>query len=115
MVRFNLYQHRKWCTDSFLFRRDLFAYRTLLWTYEKLFDVGQPFEKPSRNQSDPVAGAFAQQLPISFVSEYVTEQMRKEVDLHNEALNATKTAQYLANEPSLRDKVSRTPSYYLNS
>ena len=62
--------------------RDLFAYRTLLWAAEKAFDI-----------------------PVSVGSGYVTEQMRKEVDLHNEALNATKTAQLLANEPTLRDRV----------
>lgn len=31
--------------------------------------------------------------------------MRKEVDLHNEAENAEKTARYLENEPSLKGRV----------
>ncbi|KAL8293621.1 hypothetical protein RQP46_000322 [Phenoliferia psychrophenolica] len=61
---------------------DLFAYRALLWAADKAFEI-----------------------PVAFVSGYVTEQMRKEVDLHNEALNATKTAAFLENEPSLKGKV----------
>ncbi|KAI5476275.1 hypothetical protein MNV49_007912 [Pseudohyphozyma bogoriensis] len=60
---------------------DLFAYRMLLWSYEKLFD-----------------------LPISFVSKEVTKQMRKETNLFNEATNAEKTARFLAGEPSLVNK-----------
>ncbi|KAM0752758.1 ABC1-domain-containing protein [Meredithblackwellia eburnea MCA 4105] len=61
---------------------DLFAYRTLLQCYEYLFD-----------------------LPVSFVSKYVSEQMRKEVDLANEAENALKTARFLEDEPTLKGRV----------
>lgn len=43
-------------------------------------------------------------LPVSFVADYVCDQMRKEVDLANEARNAEKTARYLATEPALKDK-----------
>lgn len=44
-------------------------------------------------------------LPVSFVADYVALHMRKEVDLANEAKNAEKSANFLANEPTLRDKV----------
>lgn len=62
--------------------RDLFCYRALLYSYEKLFD-----------------------LPVAFISQYVSEQMRKEAHLENEARNAEQTAKYLADEPGLRDRV----------
>ncbi|GAA5902400.1 hypothetical protein JCM5296_003131 [Sporobolomyces johnsonii] len=62
---------------------DLFCYRALLWSYEKLFD-----------------------LPVAFISRYVTEQMRKEADLANEARNAERTANYLKNEPTLKDRAT---------
>ncbi|GAA5840258.1 hypothetical protein JCM9279_002327 [Rhodotorula babjevae] len=61
---------------------DLFCYRALLWTYERLFD-----------------------MPVAFISQYVSEQMRKEVNLKTEATNAERTARYLADEPRLRDRV----------
>lgn len=70
-------------------RRDLFAYRTLLSVYEKVFD-----------------------LPVAFVSRYVSEQMRKEVDLYHEATNAKRAAEHLANEPALTDKVSIPRVYW---
>lgn len=54
----------------------------LLYTYERVFD-----------------------LPVAFFAEYVTDQMRREIDLAHEAKNATETAISVANEPSLRDKV----------
>lgn len=69
-------------------RRDLFCYRVLLWSYEKIFD-----------------------LPVAFVSQYVSEQMRKEGNLRHEADNAMRTAEYLAKEPTLRDRV-RVPKVY---
>ncbi|KAM0791476.1 hypothetical protein ACM66B_005929 [Microbotryomycetes sp. NB124-2] len=62
---------------------DLFSYRALMWTYEKLFD-----------------------MPISFISNYVSSQMRHEVDLKHEASNAERAARDLATEPSLRDRVA---------
>ncbi|GAA5868128.1 hypothetical protein JCM3774_001029 [Rhodotorula dairenensis] len=61
---------------------DLFCYRVLLWSYEKIFD-----------------------LPVAFVSEYVSQQMRQEGNLRNEADNAMRTARCLAAEPTLRDRV----------
>ncbi|GAA6023072.1 hypothetical protein JCM8202_004662 [Rhodotorula sphaerocarpa] len=67
---------------------DLFCYRVLLWSYEKIFD-----------------------LPVAFVSQYVSEQMRKEGNLRHEADNAMRTAEYLAKEPTLRDRV-RVPKIY---
>lgn len=62
---------------------DLAAYRALLWAFEKGFEI-----------------------PISFLGETVTREMRKEVDLNNEAENATKTQSLLLQERSLRDKVT---------
>lgn len=69
--------------------RDLFSYRALLWTYEKLFD-----------------------LPISFVSKYVTLQMRKEVNLKTEAENATRAGKNIANDASLRDRITVPKVYW---
>ncbi|BGP16304.1 hypothetical protein JCM10213_006461 [Rhodosporidiobolus nylandii] len=62
---------------------DLFSYRALLWSYEKLFD-----------------------LPVAFVSQYVSEQMRKEADLRHEAENAERCAQFVREDPHLRDRVT---------
>lgn len=59
----------------------MWCYRTLLWTYEKLFD-----------------------LPVAFVSKYISDQMRKEANLQHEAENSTRMAAYLAKEPGLRDR-----------
>ncbi|GAA5939292.1 ABC1 kinase family protein [Sporobolomyces koalae] len=67
---------------------DLFCYRALLWSYEKIFD-----------------------LPVSFISKYVTEQMRKEANLVTEAHNAERTAEYLKNEPTLK-KTAMVPTVY---
>ncbi|GAA6034088.1 hypothetical protein JCM8097_000689 [Rhodosporidiobolus ruineniae] len=67
---------------------DLFCYRALLWSYEKLFE-----------------------LPVAFISQYVSEQMRKEADLTHEAKNAEETMRFLANEPILREKVT-VPKVY---
>lgn len=61
---------------------DLFAYRALLWAFEWGFEI-----------------------PIGFLGETVTSEMRKEVDLNNEAENATKTQSLLLQEKTLRDKV----------
>ena len=44
-------------------------------------------------------------MPVAFISQYVSEQMRKEVNLKTEATNAERTARYLADEPRLRDRV----------
>ncbi|GAA5910016.1 ABC1 kinase family protein [Sporobolomyces salmoneus] len=67
---------------------DLFCYRALLWSYEKLFD-----------------------LPVAFISQYVTEQMRKEANLVTEAHNAERTANYLKNESNLRNR-AMVPNVY---
>ncbi|GAA5996651.1 ABC1 kinase family protein [Rhodotorula paludigena] len=67
---------------------DLWCYRTLLWTYEKLFD-----------------------LPVAFVSKYISDQMRKEANLQHEAENSTRMAAYLAKEPGLRDR-AMAPKIY---
>ncbi|GAA5856773.1 hypothetical protein JCM8547_008835 [Rhodosporidiobolus lusitaniae] len=62
---------------------DLFCYRALTYSFEKLFD-----------------------LPVHFVSKFISEQMRKEVDLRHEAQNAEKTAQFVKKDKELREKVS---------
>lgn len=74
-------QHQADCRG--IASRDLFCYRALLWTYERLFD-----------------------LPVAFISQYISEQMRKEANLKTEASNAERTARYLADEPSLRDRAT---------
>ncbi|KAJ9118281.1 hypothetical protein QFC22_004192 [Naganishia vaughanmartiniae] len=61
---------------------DLWSYRTLMYLTEKLFD-----------------------MPMYFVADYVSEQMRLETDFLNEAINAQKCAAFLADTPELRDKV----------
>ncbi|GAA5874335.1 hypothetical protein JCM16303_005815 [Sporobolomyces ruberrimus] len=60
---------------------DLFCYRALLYSYEKIFE-----------------------LPVAFISQYVTEQMRKEANLVTEAHNAERTADYLKKEANLRNR-----------
>ncbi|GAA5820221.1 hypothetical protein JCM11251_005532 [Rhodosporidiobolus azoricus] len=62
---------------------DLLCYRVLMWSFEKLFD-----------------------LPVSFISKYVSEQMKKEVDLSHEARNAETTMRFLEKEKDLRDRVA---------
>lgn len=53
-----------------------------MWMQEKLFD-----------------------LPVAFIARYVSDQMRKEVNLRNEAQNAERAAKSLRGEVSLRDRV----------
>lgn len=57
--------------------------RALLYCFEQLFD-----------------------LPVTFVGEYVSEQMRKEVDLAHEARNSEKMLAYVMDDVNLKDKVS---------
>lgn len=54
----------------------------LLWIYEKAF-----------------------QIPCYFVAPYVSQQIKQETDFLNEAENSERTARYVADEPSLRDKI----------
>ncbi|KAJ9116125.1 hypothetical protein QFC20_000802 [Naganishia adeliensis] len=61
---------------------DLWSYRSLMYLTEKLFD-----------------------MPMYFVADYVSEQMRLETDFLNEAINAQKCAAFLADTPELKDKV----------
>lgn len=69
--------------------RDLFSYRALMWMQEKLFD-----------------------LPVAFIARYVSDQMRKEVSLRNEAQNAERAAASIKGEPSLRDRVTIPKVYW---
>ncbi|GAA5855130.1 hypothetical protein JCM3766R1_003197, partial [Sporobolomyces carnicolor] len=68
---------------------DLFCYRALLWSYEKIFD-----------------------LPVAFVSQYVTEQMRKEANLVTEAHNAERTAEFVKSDSHLRGRVMVPKVYW---
>ncbi|GAA6013806.1 hypothetical protein JCM10207_008198 [Rhodosporidiobolus poonsookiae] len=68
---------------------DLFCYRALLWSYERLFE-----------------------LPVAFISQYVSEQMRKEANLVHEAQNAEKAAVFLRNDPALRDRATIPKVYW---
>lgn len=61
---------------------DLWSYQSLLYLTEKLFNV-----------------------PMYFVAEYVSEQMRLETDFLNEARNAQKCRELLKETPELREKV----------
>ncbi|WRT68836.1 uncharacterized protein IL334_005817 [Kwoniella shivajii] len=61
---------------------DLFSYRSLMWACEKVFD-----------------------MPMYFVAKYVSSQMRLETSFINEANNARKCAELLAQTPELRDDV----------
>lgn len=44
-------------------------------------------------------------IPCYFMAPYVAKQIRLETDFINEAKNSERTAEALAEEPSLRDKV----------
>lgn len=59
-----------------------------MWMQEKLFD-----------------------LPVSFIADYVSEQMKKEVSLRNEALNAERAGRDIQSDSSLRDRVT-VPTVY---
>ncbi|WWC97778.1 hypothetical protein V866_004665 [Kwoniella sp. B9012] len=61
---------------------DLFSYRSLMWMCERLFD-----------------------MPMYFVAKYVSSQMRLETSFTNEANNARRCAQLLAQTPELKDDV----------
>lgn len=61
---------------------DLFAYRTLLYVYEKVFD-----------------------LPVYFIAHYVSDQIRKETDFICEARNSERTAKFFENDTLLRDNI----------
>ncbi|GHJ89785.1 hypothetical protein NliqN6_6187 [Naganishia liquefaciens] len=61
---------------------DLWSYRTLMYLTEKLFA-----------------------MPMYFVADYVSQQMRLETNFMNEATNAQKCAEFLASTPELKDKV----------
>ncbi|WVQ64100.1 uncharacterized protein L199_002259 [Kwoniella botswanensis] len=61
---------------------DLFSYRSLMWMCEKLFD-----------------------MPMYFVAKYVSSQMRLETSFTNEANNARRCAELLAQTPELKDDV----------
>ncbi|EFP85933.2 atypical/ABC1/ABC1-B protein kinase [Puccinia graminis f. sp. tritici CRL 75-36-700-3] len=61
---------------------DLFAYRSLLYVYQKVFE-----------------------LPVYFIAHYVSDQIRKETDFVCEAKNSERTATLIENDPSLKDQI----------
>ncbi|PLW34527.1 hypothetical protein PCANC_19231 [Puccinia coronata f. sp. avenae] len=61
---------------------DLFAYRSLLYVYQKVFE-----------------------LPVYFIANYVSDQIRKETDFVCEARNSERTAQLFQEDASLRDQI----------
>ncbi|WAQ93364.1 hypothetical protein PtA15_18A424 [Puccinia triticina] len=68
---------------------DLFAYRSLLYVYEKVFD-----------------------LPVYFVAQYVSDQIRKETDFLCEARNAERTAALVASDARLREHIYVPPVHW---
>ncbi|KAF6756514.1 ABC1 family-domain-containing protein [Ephemerocybe angulata] len=62
---------------------DLGAYRAVMWMFEN----------------------WAFDLPVYFIVDFVSEHLRQELDFINEAKNAMQTAEFVRNEPSLRDRV----------
>ncbi|KAL7421425.1 hypothetical protein Q5752_004311 [Cryptotrichosporon argae] len=61
---------------------DLWSYRSLMWLAQRIFD-----------------------LPMYFVAEYVSSQMRLETSFTHEADNARRCAELLARTPQLKDDV----------
>ncbi|OSX61911.1 hypothetical protein POSPLADRAFT_1070397 [Postia placenta MAD-698-R-SB12] len=62
---------------------DLVAFRIVMWIYEKyIFD-----------------------MPVYFVVDFISDHLRRELDFTLEAENALKTAEFIAAEPRLADRV----------
>ncbi|CDO68648.1 hypothetical protein BN946_scf184382.g5 [Trametes cinnabarina] len=62
---------------------DLGAFRAVMWVYENyLFD-----------------------LPVYFVVDFISDHLRRELDFELEVKNAQRTAQFVASEPRLADRV----------
>ncbi|KNF03178.1 Atypical/ABC1 protein kinase [Puccinia striiformis f. sp. tritici PST-78] len=61
---------------------DLFAYRTILYVYQNVFE-----------------------LLVYFIAHYVSDQIRKETDFINEARNSERTATLIAEDSLLKDKI----------
>lgn len=62
---------------------DLGAYRAVMWMFEN----------------------WAFDLPVYFVVDFISDHLRQELDFVREANNARQTAEFVASEPLLRDKV----------
>ncbi|KAF9005222.1 ABC1 family-domain-containing protein [Cyathus striatus] len=62
---------------------DLGAYRMVMWMFEN----------------------WAFDLPVYFVVDFISDHLRQELDFEREARNAQQTADFVASEPRLRDKV----------
>ncbi|KAG6825667.1 hypothetical protein H0H92_002909, partial [Tricholoma furcatifolium] len=62
---------------------DLGAYRAVMWMFEH----------------------WAFDLPVYFMVDFISDHLRQELDFVNEANNARKTAEYIANEPRLAGSV----------
>ncbi|PPQ94351.1 hypothetical protein CVT25_000679 [Psilocybe cyanescens] len=62
---------------------DLAAFRAVMWMFEH----------------------WAFDLPVYFVVDFISDHLRQELDFLQEAKNSRQTAEHIANEPLLRDKV----------
>lgn len=62
---------------------DLFSFKALMYCYDYIFEI-----------------------PCSWMADYVAERMRLEAYFKIEASNAERTGKNLANEPSLKDRVT---------
>ncbi|KAI0795083.1 ABC1 family-domain-containing protein [Abortiporus biennis] len=62
---------------------DLGAYRIVMWLYEHVF-----FD-----------------MPVYFVVDFVSDHLRMELDFEREAMNSMRTADFVASEPRLADRV----------
>ncbi|KAH8827114.1 ABC1 family-domain-containing protein [Flagelloscypha sp. PMI_526] len=61
---------------------DLNAYRLVMWLFEKNFE-----------------------LPVYFLVDFISDHLMQELDFINEANNSIRTAQFIAADPNLRDRV----------
>lgn len=85
---------------------DLGAFRVVMWLYENyIFDmpayfvVGQSFI--NLTGLDPLTHLTSIQNVLDFISDH----LRRELDFEREAMNAMRTAEFVAAEPRLSDKV----------
>lgn len=68
---------------------DLSVYRLMSWVYSKIFDI-----------------------PLTFMTRYIAEQMTKETDFRIEASNSKKLAELIANDPKTRKLDIYIPECY---
>ena len=80
---------------------DLAGYRAMMWIYEKfLFDM--PIYFLAGERWKPTHAEFG--VFILYV-DFITDHLRRELDFRLEMINSTKTAEFVAKEPRLANKV----------